>query len=408
MSKRMCFFVYGYPPDFSGATMQAIKLARVLKRKGVEACFLSYTFNPEHLAVPQTEGFPLIRFLRPRENTLFTYHYRLLKGLFGISRGFDIIYINGNDGQFWTTFYLVLFKILFGKGIVMELNMEFDDPLRITGLKFEWLKKWASTKIDAYIPLSTAIMKRVSVHHKNLTIVPIFNGVDISRFNPPPSADAKTRIRKALGLPVDKKILLTCGGVSRRKGIDFLLDVWLEVSTSMENAVFVLLGPTDKVEEGYSGTFIGEIIARTKEEPFRNNVILCGTVSNVEDYMKAADVFSFAGRQEGSPNVIREAMASGLPVVSLELKDITSDMIEHNHNGIIIEVSDQRKMQAWQSETISETSIVKTFAEAVINLFSNTEHAQSLGSAARKTVEEKFTIDNQADQLIAVIEQIAP
>lgn len=407
MKNRICFYVYGYPPDFSGATLQAIRLSKILKKRQISSSFLAYTFNPKHLNDSGDQDFPLTRFIRPKGNSLFLYHYRLFLSLFKNRKNFDIIYINGNDGQFWTVFYIVLFKCIFSKKVLFELNMEFEDPLRIQLTSLAGLKMFAASRIDAYISLSTAIRQRVLSLYGNLNVVSIFNGVDVSTFKPAKDSDEVAAIRDELGLPIDKKIMVTCGGISRRKGIDFLLDVWKKVDSEyVGNCLFVILGPITKVEEGYSSKFIDDIIELVKQEPFADSVLLKGTVTNVEAYFRAADVFGFAGRQEGSPNVLREAMSSGLPIVSLELKGITSDMIDNGHSGIIIPVENQKKLRSWRNESISTNELVESFSRSVCMLFTNREYGTSLGMAAREAALAKFSIELQAEKLISLIDQV--
>jgi glycosyltransferase involved in cell wall biosynthesis len=49
--------------------------------------------------------------------------------------------------------------------------------------------------------------------------------------------------------------------------------------------------------------------------PKPERITFTGKIENVEDYLRAADVFVLPSRREGFANVVAEAMASGLPCV---------------------------------------------------------------------------------------------
>jgi glycosyltransferase involved in cell wall biosynthesis len=67
-------------------------------------------------------------------------------------------------------------------------------------------------------------------------------------------------------------------------------------------------------------------------------VSFVGRVSNekVPEYMAAADVFVLPSLSEGLPNVILEAMASGLPVVATKVRGLP-EIIEDGQNGFLVE-----------------------------------------------------------------------
>tara|TARA_R110000764_G_scaffold75563_2_gene152443 strand:+ start:9409 stop:10518 length:1110 start_codon:yes stop_codon:yes gene_type:complete len=84
-------------------------------------------------------------------------------------------------------------------------------------------------------------------------------------------------------------------------------------------------------------------------------VFLMGFESNPFQFLKAADIFIFSSNHEGFPNVIMEAMACGLPIITtncksgpdeiMELKETRSDNIMITDYGVLSAVGDAQLLQ---------------------------------------------------------------
>ena len=91
--------------------------------------------------------------------------------------------------------------------------------------------------------ISDAMKERLINFNINLNkIMTIPNGVDTSIFYPIISEHDKVQLRRKLGLPLDKKIVLYVGFLIQRKGVDLLLDSWSSV-VKENNACLVMVGP---------------------------------------------------------------------------------------------------------------------------------------------------------------------
>lgn len=149
-------------------------------------------------------------------------------------------------------------------------------------------------------------------HASLCRIVPI--GID-----PKPWADARTRranVRESLGLSEDEIAVLHAARFDPVKNHEFTLRIVSALADSQESAtlLFVGDGPTRTRVEGLAER-IGLL----------DRVRFLGPRTDMPDLMSACDVLILPSLSEGSPRVLAEASASGLPFVcsaSCEAKDL--------------------------------------------------------------------------------------
>jgi N-acetylgalactosamine-N,N'-diacetylbacillosaminyl-diphospho-undecaprenol 4-alpha-N-acetylgalactosaminyltransferase len=104
--------------------------------------------------------------------------------------------------------------------------------------------------------------------------------------------------------------------------------------------------------DGYLRESLEQLV---KELDLTDRVLFLGFDNNPFKYLKAADLFLFGSNHEGFPNVLLEAMACGLPIVStncksgpdeiMELKERKTDDIMITEYGILTPVGDLKLMQ---------------------------------------------------------------
>src|SRR5213594_3528772 len=93
------------------------------------------------------------------------------------------------------------------------------------------------------------------------------------------------------------------------------------------------------------------------------------------------------GDRDGIPNVLLEAMGSGLPVVSTPVSGIP-ELIESERDGLLIPPNDPARL-----------------ADALDRLLISAELRERLGRAARAEIEAHFSLDRSATQLLALFQQ---
>jgi glycosyltransferase involved in cell wall biosynthesis len=156
------------------------------------------------------------------------------------------------------------------------------------------------------------------------------NPIDIEIF----SARDKVLARKALNLPVDKKIILfgAANPLDKRKGIDYLLQS-LEVlisrdqhlASSLHCAVFGKLKKPIVVPLGVS---------------FFNYI---NSTEQLINLYSAADVFVLPSLDDNLPNTVMEALACSIPVVAFNTGGLP-EMVDHLKNGFLAAAEDVNEL----------------------------------------------------------------
>ena len=145
-------------------------------------------------------------------------------------------------------------------------------------------------------------------------IVRIPNGVDGAAFRPIQREEA----RRPLGLPADARIVVSAGGLCRRKGHHRLVEIWPEVRRDVPGAMLLIVGgPTAEGDE------TDALLRKIGERGLGSDVRLVGPRPHEEMplWLSAADLFVLATTNEGSCNVVREALSCGTPVVTTPVGD---------------------------------------------------------------------------------------
>ncbi|HHL19193.1 MAG TPA: colanic acid biosynthesis glycosyltransferase WcaL [Thiothrix sp.] len=129
------------------------------------------------------------------------------------------------------------------------------------------------------------------------------------------------------------------------------------------------------------------------QQGLHNQVQLLGKQAHEEvlALYKQASIFALPcriatdGDRDGIPNVLLEAMAMHLPVVSTAVSGIP-ELIQDGNNGLLVPADDSQ-----------------AFSQAFIKLLQNPMLAQQLGDAGRHTVEQHFSTQRNLQQLMHLL-----
>ena len=152
-------------------------------------------------------------------------------------------------------------------------------------------------------------------------------GVDFE-FNSP--AKNIFELRKELGIPVDKTILLYVGRFTNISGLDFLLDSFKELKEKMNDLILIMVGG-NKNQDCYQKCFdAGAIMV---ERVDKNTLLKYYQISNIHVYpTRDYGVKNFGGIGTG----IVESLACGVPVISDNLMHFEGSVEEREKVGRLL------------------------------------------------------------------------
>jgi glycosyltransferase involved in cell wall biosynthesis len=172
-----------------------------------------------------------------------------------------------------------------------------------------WIR-WALSRASVVIALSGDLKRRVDelTNGRARTVV-VPNGIDVDRFRRVDQPGARRR----LGLKAEGRVLLSVGRLHASKGFDTVIDAVGRLGSRFDDVQLFVAGAPDG--EADARPAIAAAVARHGLE---GRVHLVGPQSpeRLVDWYNAADLFCLATTREGSPNVLLEALACGLPCVA--------------------------------------------------------------------------------------------
>lgn len=195
-------------------------------------------------------------------------------------------------------------------------------------------------------------------------------GVDTATFAP--GRERGAAWREKLGIRADAPVVLTVGRMVTKKGYHVLIEALPRLLEEHETVHVIFAGDGDRREEW-----------RLQTSRWANRVHFPGAVlrDTLPDLYRAADLFVLPavhdskGNVDGLPNVILEAMASGLPVVASGISGIPL-AVESGVSGALVAEAD-----------------VADLAEALARLLTDRSRLEAMGEAARSKAVSQLTWD---------------
>lgn len=192
------------------------------------------------------------------------------------------------------------------------------------------------------------------------------NGIDTSEFNLKTiSNQKKEKIRENLSLSKNDFIFLYVGRLVKDKGVNELIQAFLELSKCHKDVRLILAGDNDDNTD--------PLLPQTlKHINNHQQIYHVGYVNNIVDYFAFADVFVFPSYREGFPNVVLQAAAMQLNAIVTDING-SNEIVEDQKNGFIIPVKDAKKIE-----------------EKMLWSYKNKEESKKMGLKSRQIIIDRF------------------
>lgn len=371
---RVIFVSSIIPPEHSGAGKRIYEYYKYLNKKGTDVSLITRTINCEEdskiISIKSIRTVGLFKKASIIIDFVYTLIQFLLKWNKFDDKKYDINIVwltSANTLTFVSSifFYLKGFKIITQNTLLGSDDFEFRYPGDFFGLKYR-LKKLQYSLSVAITSISPALHEMTKNYHSNSVLIP--NPVDLKKFRN--NIDIEERRKK--------KVVLTVGSVSFRKGTDIVLKTYKEIQKIDPDVEFILVGPTQNLD------VLLEHLNIDHEELKKTKIKFEGFCSNPVNYYLESSLFFLPSRREGFGTVFIEAMAAGLPVVGKELKGITEDIFGKNNS------------------TILKTESPACYAEVIIDILNSKEkyRNESLNNLNKVKKYNKYGIYNKYNELL--------
>jgi glycosyltransferase involved in cell wall biosynthesis len=308
----------------------------------------------------RTEGFR-VEAVEFRRNYDLLHHARAYRALVRLFRreSFDLVHVHSPIaaliGRLAATCTGVPRKVYTAHGFYFHEHQPWWMRSAFIGL--EWL---GGRFTDVLFTQSAEDAKTARRFHlcRSGVIEAIGNGVDPNRFHPVDDAERQV-LRGKMGASPDDVVILMIGRLVAEKGYPELFAAMMDV-----DARLWVVG--ERLDSDHAASVEAAVVGIEADSQLSRRVSFLGYRRDVDDLLRAADVFTLPSHREGMPRSIIEAMMTGLPVVTTDIRGSREEVV-NGETGFLVPVRD-----------------VGRLAEALQRLTTDANLRRRMGTVARE------------------------
>ena len=342
--------------SWGGLEINTVHLGKWLKDAGNEICLIC------------VESSKATDLAKSYEIPVISYREKLSK--FSLLAAKQLAEKLGREGYqyLWVAHSQDIYLASFVKFFSKNLKVLYLQQMYVGVNKKDFLHRIFYRNLDAWISplpyLKENTLQNTPIKAKKIHIVPLC--IEAERFIKPKD---KNKVRQALHLPLEKKIIGIIGRLDKWKGQEFVIEALAQLRAKGYDIDLLVMGDETK---GFENTYLPYLKEITKKLAIESFVHFRGHLQAVEEAYAALDFFVVASLEETYGMVTIEAMASRLPVVGVATFG-TRDLITHEKTGLYCQPKD-----------------ANSIAEALERLIKNPDFAKKIAEQAQKEVQEKY------------------
>jgi glycosyltransferase involved in cell wall biosynthesis len=239
-------------------------------------------------------------------------------------------------------------------------------------------KRYKKNGVTHFIAISKHTESYIRSVQSKYPVTLLHNAIDVKRFQKPAdfqkstsnlSLEPQTSASNLNTQPLTLN-LINIGSFTENKNQQFLMDVIKKLKYKGYRVNFYFLG---------QGEYLFKVKNKAFELGVQDQCQFLGSVENVEEFLWKSDVYVHAAKSEALGLTLLEAMAAGLPVVTLDGGG-NRDLMMNGKNGYLIEKQNP-----------------KEFADRILEVFQNKEISDFNAEFAKQ-----FDIDTYCEKLVEI------
>jgi glycosyltransferase involved in cell wall biosynthesis len=224
----------------------------------------------------------------------------------------------------------------------------------------------------AVVAVSRALAQEVvSLGAREERVHVVRRGLDRERFQPRDREAARRRLQ----VPLNARVILYVGRLSKEKGVVDLLAAFQTLARKREDVRLVLVGAGPAEAE-----------CKRLREATGDRLQLTGEIdpAAVAEWVAACDVLTLPSYNEGTPNVLMEALSSGRRVVATPVGGIV-DLVQSEVQGRLVSVGDSQAL-AQALADVADTPYSADEVASSVELYDWPEHAERIMNVLHQAV----------------------